>query len=194
MKNSISNVPVETVRCNANLSPERVRPMVLVVDDEPLITATLAVILRANGLDALTASNAAEAIEIAAAIPPELLIADFAMPGMNGLMMALEIVEMVPDCKVIMFSGHASASGMFAELSTLGANFEWLTKPLHPTDLLKKVFDVLGKRSSPFGLSRPSQRPDLYDFLLSKGRETDVYQSPRNLTLRECSRQAGDSH
>jgi DNA-binding response OmpR family regulator len=182
--------PVEAARRILPDPSDWLRPLVLVVDDEPLITETLAVILNSNGLAALTAPDAGEALEIAALMPPELLIADLSMPGMNGLDMAVEMIRMAPDCRVILFSGHATANEMYAQMLSRGHDFTWLVKPVHPADLLERAFELLGKRGSPLGLSRPSRNPSLYDFLSTAGRGSDVYPSSWNLTIRQRARQA----
>ncbi len=188
MNTYFPTVPVETVRRNSNPSPDRTRPLVLVVDDEPLIGETLAIILNGNGLATMTAHNAIEGLELAALIPPELLIADLAMPGMNGLDMAIEISRATPDCKVILFSGHASISDMYTKMLKLGHDFLWLVKPVHPADLLEHTFECLGKRATPLGLPRPARNPSLYDFLSTAARRDEVYPSSWNLKLRTRAR------
>ena len=184
MITNFPTVPVAAARHASIQSSNWVRPLVLVVDDEPLIAETLAIILNGHGLAALTAPDANEELELAALMPPELLIADLAMPGMNGLDMAMEITRMAPDCKVILFSGHASSGDMYSRMLGLGCNFGWLAKPVHPADLLQSVFACLDKRVSPFGLPRHSSSPSLFDFLSSAERRDTVYPSSLNLSLR----------
>jgi len=142
-------VPVEAARQMALLhKQDRLRPVVLVVDDEPIITETLAAILNRSGLAAMTALNARSAIETAALIPPEMLITDLAMPDMDGLDLAIEVKRTVPDCDIILFSGQASDSETLAKLRTTGRGFVTLPKPVHPADLLQRVFECLGRRGS----------------------------------------------
>lgn len=185
MTNYFPTVPVEAARHAPVQGADWVRPLVLVVDDEPLIAETLAIILNGHGMATLTAPDAAEALEMAALMPPELLIADLAMPGMNGLDMAIEIARFTPDCRVILFSGHASASDMYSNMLMRGHNFACLVKPVHPADLLECAFACLGKRGSPPGLSWPARSTSLYDLLSSASHVDDVYPASWNLTLRE---------
>ena len=81
---SIDEVPVDDVA-------ERVggRAIVMVVDDEPLVADTLAMILTHAGYQAVRAYDARTALEIASVRPPDLLISDVAMPEMNGVELAL---------------------------------------------------------------------------------------------------------
>src|SRR5579863_3354016 len=91
-------VPVEAARRHTIFpSPGTLRPLVLVVDDEPLITQTLSAILDAKGFAVMTALDATEALEICALIPPELLITDVSMPQKNGFDLAIEVKHAVPD-------------------------------------------------------------------------------------------------
>ena len=99
-------VPVEFARQKFRPPPGPERPLLLVVDDEPLITETLSAILDSKGFAVLTAHDAAEALEICGLTPPELLITDVSMPVMNGFDLAVEVKGIAPDCEVIFFTGH----------------------------------------------------------------------------------------
>jgi CheY-like chemotaxis protein len=62
------------------------RPLVLCVDDEPLLTRSLARLLHRWGAEVLTASNGREALELLArTVPrPDLIITDLVMPILDG--------------------------------------------------------------------------------------------------------------
>jgi DNA-binding NtrC family response regulator len=161
------SVPVEAVPSQANLDDRtRFRPLALVVDDEPMITQTLAAILNCSGLAALTAPNGEEALATAIVIPPEILITDMNMPGMNGLELASEITRRYPDCEVILFSGQAATLDLTLQLRNSEFNFVTLVKPVHPVDLLDRVFERLNYRgASPRQARKP--RASFYDSLSS---------------------------
>lgn len=61
------------------------RPMVLVVDDEPAITALLSEVLDIAGFDALTATNGRTALAIARREHPALVLTDRLMPEVDGI-------------------------------------------------------------------------------------------------------------
>jgi CheY-like chemotaxis protein len=61
------------------------RPVVLVVDDEPIITDTIVAILNNKGYAATGAYDGEMALEMSSLIPPALLITDVAMPRMSGI-------------------------------------------------------------------------------------------------------------
>ncbi len=114
------------------------RPRLLVVDDEPLVADTLAMILARAGYQVLRAYDARTALEIASVQAPDLLISDVAMPEMNGVELAMGIVAMVPKCKVVLFSGHATSADLLRACDA-GHEFQLLAKPVHPSQVLGQV-------------------------------------------------------
>ena len=124
-------------------SVERRRPVVLVVDDERIIADSLAAILSAHGFAVLTAYDGGSALDVARVIPPELLISDVMMPGMSGTELAIALIELVPDCKVLLFSGQAATVDLLARARDQGHDFTLLAKPIHPTDMLRRISECL---------------------------------------------------
>ena len=61
---------------------------VLIVEDEPAIRDALKLIVEQEGYQVYTAGNGKEALQIASREPPDLIVTDLAMPGMNGLDLA----------------------------------------------------------------------------------------------------------
>src|SRR5262245_46912941 len=64
---------------------------VLVVDDEPTIADTLAVILRQSGFETHAAYFGEDAVRLAAKTEPDLMITDVMMPDKNGIAVANEV-------------------------------------------------------------------------------------------------------
>ena len=120
------------------------RPVVLVVDDEIVIADTLTVILAKEGFVAITAYDGLTAFEIAKIIPPDLLLSDVVMPGLNGVELAMAIRQIIPDCKVLLFSGQAATVDLLAQARAAGHNFTTIEKPVHPTELLVRISESLG--------------------------------------------------
>jgi DNA-binding response OmpR family regulator len=127
--------------------------VVLVVDDESVITDTLAEILNRSGYTAIPAYDAEEALETALMMPPELLLTDVMLPGMSGIELAVKVKRIFPDCKILLFSGQAATSDMLAVASRDGHRFDLLTKPLHPKDLLLHVSAGLKRRDGKFSMA-----------------------------------------
>ena len=122
------------------------RPMVLVVDDECSIADTLAEILKRSGYQAKTAYDGPSALEVALLTPPDVLITDVVLPGMNGIELAIDMRRIFPDCKVILFSGNAATSSMLASATGAGHNFTLLNKPVHPKTMLAHVSECVRSR------------------------------------------------
>ena len=117
------------------------RRKVLVVDDERVIADTLAIILNQAGYDASAVYRGEDAVEIARATVPDLIISDVVMaPGeMNGIEAVIRIRQFLPGCKILLFSGQAATADLLESARANGHEFEILAKPVHPQDLLAKL-------------------------------------------------------
>lgn len=189
MKTHFPTVSVEAARQRQHLPGFPIRPLVLIVDDEPLITETLAAILNANGMAPLTACNGEAALEIARIMPPELLISDISMPGMNGVDLAVQVSRLVPDCEVILFSGQAipadARKGPRPSLGAEAQQFSVLLKPVHPADLLEHAWEKLKRRNTTIAAPKKRRTQSLYDFLSSVRLGTDAQPATWNVTMRQ---------
>jgi len=119
--------------------PSQRKSKVLVLDDEPLIADSLAMILSQSGYEARAAYNGPRAIEIAKNWSPDLLLADIIMPGMNGVEAALEISALVPACRLLFISGDLGTADLLDGYRTRGHDFHALAKPVPPADLLVHI-------------------------------------------------------
>lgn len=128
-------------------------PVVLVVDDEVVIAETLAKILQQHGYAVFTAYDGEDAIDAALLRPPELVISDIMLPGMNGIELGITIRRIFPDCKVILSSGKPHSRNLLEAALSAGNHFVFLQKPVPPTLLLAHVSDSLSSRT---GLSLAS--------------------------------------
>ncbi|MGD0831177.1 MAG: response regulator [Terracidiphilus sp.] len=126
---------------------------VFVVDDEFVIASSLGMILRHKGFDAVSFQDPQEALAAARTQAPDLLISDVVMPGFSGIELAIQIKEQCPNCKILLFSGQAATAGLLQAAQEQGHDFEILSKPVHPTDLLKKIADATGEDASPQSVS-----------------------------------------
>ncbi len=127
------------------------KPVVLIVDDQPVIADTLAVILKQAGFTAMVAYDGETALDIAKIVPPDLLLTDVVMPGLSGVDLAIAIRKDVPDCRVLLFSGQAATANLLGEAGNQGHDFTLLSKPLHPRDLLARISQTLDSQVSEYG-------------------------------------------
>jgi len=112
---------------------------IIVIDDEALIADTVAEILNHEGLDATPVSNPAEAIRLAQTMQPDVVLSDVIMPGMNGIEAGIKIREIVPRCRVILFSGQAATVDLLEKARKQGHHFDILGKPVKPEQLISAI-------------------------------------------------------
>ncbi len=117
----------------------------MVVDDELLVADTLVDILNGEGYKAVAVLNGASAIKWARMIEPDIVITDVIMPEINGIDTAKAILELIPACRIILFSGRAASLDLLEQARKDGFQFEVLAKPINP-DRLLNILD--GKRYS----------------------------------------------
>ena len=109
------------------------------VDDEECIADTLALILRSSGYDATARNDARSALEDCELRIPDLVLSDVMMPEVNGIELAIQVEQRYPTCKVLLISGLGSSFGLAAEASERGHQFEILSKPIRPAELLARI-------------------------------------------------------
>jgi DNA-binding response OmpR family regulator len=140
-------VPVKDIpAAPLSVDMDTFRPVVLVVDDESAIADSLASILNLSGYAAMAAYDGDTALETALLVPPELLITDVILPGMNGVDLAIAVRRTFPDCKIILFSGQAATADLLVSANRAGHHFVLLTKPVHRADLLARVSESFKSR------------------------------------------------
>lgn len=115
------------------------KPKVLVADDERVIADTLAMILNQSGFEDRAAYSGEKAIEIASSFAPDMLISDVIMADLNGIDAAIQLRNLLPKIKILLFSGQAATADLLEKARTQGYEFEILAKPVHPQDLLTKL-------------------------------------------------------
>ncbi len=143
---------IENLRAFMTRETVQHRPSVLVVDDEHVIADTLAQILNLSGYAATAAYSGAAAIESALRTSPELLITDIVMPGINGVELAIRLLRISPQCKVIVSSGQSVSAQLLDLAGKEGHHFAFLHKPIHPARLLAHVSKIICRHNRTFNL------------------------------------------
>ncbi len=134
-----SSVPLREVPSPETVNGQAHRPSVIVVDDEGNIANTLAEILSRNRYAAVATYDAETALETALLKPPEILLTDVMLPGMNGIDLAIQIRRIYPDCRIFLFSGQTATTDLLAAANRDGHEFVLLSKPVHPAELLARL-------------------------------------------------------
>lgn len=112
---------------------------VLVIDDEKPLADTLVLILRGAGYEASAAYDGQTALSQIESCPPDVVISDVVMPGMNGIDVCSRIHVEHPACHIILFSGQAVTNELMRSARAEGCEWELLAKPVHPRDLLERL-------------------------------------------------------
>ena len=143
-------IPISEISFKSDPAASNESPVILVVDDEKVIADTLSIILTKDGFTVITAYNAEMALELASKVPPALLLSDVMMgPGMDGTQLAIALREDFPDCKIMLFSGHAAARDLLDKASEFGHDFVLVNKPVHPADLLARINATFAAQAVP---------------------------------------------
>lgn len=124
---------------------KRDRPLILIADDEPLIRETLMTILEAEGYEVIGVADGQSAVEQALAAEPDVILADVAMPRMNGIDAAKKIRAVLPNTGIVLFSGQAETAGLLDQARREGHDFDVVPKPVRPEYLLALLKSARGK-------------------------------------------------
>ncbi|MCM1322735.1 MAG: response regulator [Acetobacter sp.] len=124
-------------------TPENIEnTRILLVDDENSVRTFAVRALRKKGYNVVgcnSAENALETLETDKNF--QLLITDMVMPGQNGIELAKQVLEMLPDIKIILASGYSEdiLKGEYADID----NMSFIPKPFSLSDLTQKVYEVM---------------------------------------------------
>ncbi|MHC4640771.1 MAG: response regulator [Planctomycetota bacterium] len=119
------------------------RKKVLIVDDEIHIVHVVAIKLRNNDYDVISAENGAEAFKLACSEKPDIIVTDYQMPVMTGLQLVEKIrqCEQIKDTPVIMLTARSFAIED-QQKEDLQIS-QCLSKPFSPRELLENIEDIL---------------------------------------------------
>ncbi len=144
----------------ASVTESRIRPVVLLVEDENLVRELVSSVLSRNGFDVHEVGNGVEALELLDRLdsPPDLLITDLVMPKMGGLELADRVAERLPRVKTVFISGYSDDKPAAEERARPGSVF--VSKPFSPITLLRAVNELMTVDTSTGPGARHGFRPD----------------------------------
>lgn len=123
-------------------------PLVLIVDDEPQILRALKTILGSNRFRVLSATTGEQALALAAAEQPDVIILDLTLPDMDGIQVCRQIREWTRT-PIIVLSVRDGESDKVGALDK-GAD-DYLTKPFNIQELLARIRVALRHSSQSLG-------------------------------------------
>ncbi len=120
---------------------------VLVIEDEPMVMQATVGLLRALGLDTISARDGLEGLESFRQRRDniDVVLADMLMPKMNGAECCMEILALAPSTPIVMTSGFAPASEV--EELDLGVSVPFLRKPFNLESLAKAIEQAMHNRA-----------------------------------------------
>ena len=174
--------------------PTPTGPRILLVEDESSIADPFAKLLRREGFDAVIARTAAEALERARTIEPDLVLLDLALPDGDGrdVCRTLRATSSVP---VIMVTARGTETDKIVGLE-IGAD-DYVVKPFSAAEVIARIRAVLRRAASTTaeGPQEPIRVGDLVIDLAARrvtlaDREVDLSRKEFDL-LAELARHAG---
>lgn len=135
------------VTATARLKTPTLRPLVLVVDDEPGIREVLEIALRRSGFDVIPATGAEAAIEQihAAQRPFPLILTDLVMPDGSGMDVLKAARQRSEDSQVIVLTAHSSVEN--ALIAMREGAYDFVTKPFSPNEITALAHKALEKNA-----------------------------------------------
>jgi DNA-binding response OmpR family regulator len=138
---------------------------VLVVEDEPAIAALVRMYLEREGFAVLTASSGEDALRVAGSSPPDAVILDIGLPGIDGLEVCRRLRAEPPGPPILFVTARDDEVDRIVGLEIGGDDY--ISKPFSPRELVARVKAVLRRTgtpptgSSPSSADRPGDDADL---------------------------------
>ena len=139
-------------------APLRFDPLVLVVDDERVITDTLKLIIeQKRGWRADGRYNGLQAVEYCKRYKPDVVVMGIIMPEMDGITAVQEILKFHPACQFVFLSGCCTFREMpvFPENGNLACAY--LAKPAQPWEILSTIEALLERRYQTMKVEWPDE-------------------------------------
>lgn len=121
----------------------------LLVDDDPAMLRMLEVNFRLSGFNVRTAQRGDEAVDLAIATPPDALVLDVMMPGLDGYQVAARLRQEAPLSRTpIVFLTARTQDDDRAKGEAVGGS-EFVTKPFDPAVLVDTIRRKLAELDAP---------------------------------------------
>ncbi|UVM06142.1 HD domain-containing phosphohydrolase [Pseudomonas laurylsulfatiphila] len=123
------------------------RPKILLVDDEESILNSLRRLLRGQPYEVLLATSGAQALEVMALQPVDLVMSDARMPNMDGATLLAHIRQGYPATTRIMLTGYADPSAIIKAINE-GQIHHYISKPWNDDEMLLILRQALDHQHS----------------------------------------------
>jgi DNA-binding response OmpR family regulator len=146
---------------------------VLVVDDEQSLAKVVASYLERDGHEVACVFDGPAAVDAARQQPPDVVILDLGLPGMDGIEVCRQL-RTFTDCYVVMLTARSDEVDKLVGLG-VGAD-DYLTKPFSPRELVARVRAMLRRpRTSTVGGGPQEEPPRMFGPLQVDVTAREVY-------------------
>ncbi len=115
---------------------ERMKPRILVVDDDAALAEMLTIVLRGEGFDASVVGDGSRALTAVREYKPDLVLLDLMLPGMNGIDVC-RAVRAESGVPIVMLTAKTDTVDVVLGLES-GAD-DYVVKPFKPKELVARV-------------------------------------------------------
>ena len=137
---------------------QAVPPRVYLVDDDALVTQSLGTALHLETeWEVSTWNDAREALEAMAAAPPDVVLSDLKMPGMDGIAFLRRVRALHPDAVLMVLTGYGDKESAIAAINDVGL-WQYVEKPWDTAEVMLKVRQGLERRDLAESLERSTSR------------------------------------
>ena len=131
----------ETAQAASVQTPTTRTLSILLVDDDPEVREAIADILRSQRHEVTEADNGPQALLELERTAPDLMLLDFAMPGMNGAQLAAHALELRPELKLLFLTGFSDSAAIDRAVD---GRAHILKKPVSAAALKTAINELLG--------------------------------------------------
>ncbi len=148
---------------------------ILLVDDDALMRRSLTFHLEQAGYQVHAAANAEDAISRVQHTPPDLILLDIALPGMDGLEVVQVVNQISPETEVILLTAFGTTESAIQALRL--RIHDYLLKPAPPVQVVNSVKKGLSRREARLksrGVSAVDSDAGIAEFSLKDGTHIDL--------------------
>jgi DNA-binding NtrC family response regulator len=112
------------------------RPVVMIVDDEEMVLASIRTLLLLDGeYEVRSFSNPLEAVKCLLEETVDVTVSDYLMPEMNGIQLLAQAKQLQPEATRVLLTGHADKASAIRAINEVSL-FQYLEKPWDNAQLL----------------------------------------------------------
>lgn len=138
--------------------PSPARTRVLIIEDDPTVSEVVVRYLAREGFEVEAVSDGKEGLQRALADPPDLIVLDIMLPGLDGLEVFRRVRERIP-VPIVLLTALGEETDRVMGLD-LGAD-DYITKPFSPRELTARVKSVLRRARGPLAATAPELQAPL---------------------------------